>query len=867
MNKKLFFHTKNTKIFFKDELYLERRELNVRLAQIIESPLITVVAGEGYGKTHSVYSFLRNCEAVTLWMQISERDNLAQRFWENYSGAVSLYNREFGNFLTSLGFPETTRQFSRYMSMFQREVIPGKRYIQVFDDFHLISQPPILRFLDRYLAAPSPAITIIMISRKEPAINFVSLLSKGSLSQITVDDLRFSEQETKAYFALQNIDLSPEDLTQIHRDSEGWALAISLAAGEIKRGNPEKAGYTRKLLEMYTFRIMGEEILASMSAGLRKFLIKISLIEYWPLELLENLVSDTAVLREMENLSSFIHYDTYLHGYRLHRIFLDFLKEKQHELSREEVRDVCLKAAEWCVKNNMRMDAAIDYERAGDYRGLVNLINSFPRIIPNEVAAFFLEMSNRLLARDPAELPAEGDPGCEDFTFLRYAVRPRLLLGQGRFEESVEENRRSIARFEGEPPSPLGSRILTACYNSLGTLKIIASRYTRDWNIAPLFEQANKYYLRYPKPPPGPVTQCCIGAYINQVGYPAAPGELERAIREFSPAVAPASSSFNGYLYGVDTMGWVEYYFFRADLSRAENFVRQGIFKSREKKQFELENRGLFYLVRINLYTGHVTSLEDALKQLEAQLNNTEFLNRYTLYDIVTGWFYARIGQTGKIASWLKNEFEESELNVLYRGFETLVKAKCFFAEKRYEAALNILSLPQGAFGLEGFILGRLETRALQAVIHYNLGEKERAFAALEDAWEMSASNRLDMPFIELGDDMRVLAGAWLAEKTGPIPHPWLQTVRNRASIYAKKLSLAAEQYQARRTPAAALSFREREILTGLSRGLTREEIARDAALSLNTVKNIISGIYAKLGALNRADAIRIAAASGLLKT
>jgi DNA-binding CsgD family transcriptional regulator len=39
-----------------------------------------------------------------------------------------------------------------------------------------------------------------------------------------------------------------------------------------------------------------------------------------------------------------------------------------------------------------------------------------------------------------------------------------------------------------------------------------------------------------------------------------------------------------------------------------------------------------------------------------------------------------------------------------------------------------------------------------------------------------------------------------------------------------------------------------------------------DVALSINAVKNVIAGLYTKLGALNRADAIRIAGAAGLIQ-
>jgi DNA-binding NarL/FixJ family response regulator len=63
-----------------------------------------------------------------------------------------------------------------------------------------------------------------------------------------------------------------------------------------------------------------------------------------------------------------------------------------------------------------------------------------------------------------------------------------------------------------------------------------------------------------------------------------------------------------------------------------------------------------------------------------------------------------------------------------------------------------------------------------------------------------------------------------------------------------------------------ALSFREMEVLNALSQGLTRKEIARDAGLSLNAVKSVITGLYAKLGAMNRVDAMRIAGSAGLIR-
>jgi LuxR family maltose regulon positive regulatory protein len=126
------------------------------------------------------------------------------------------------------------------------------------------------------------------------------------------------------------------------------------------------------------------------------------------------------------------------------------------------------------------------------------------------------------------------------------------------------------------------------------------------------------------------------------------------------------------------------------------------------------------------------------------------------------------------------------------------------------------------------------------------------------------------MPFAELGKDMRTLVSAALKDRATAIPRDRLEKIRNNASVYAKKLFAVAEKFNpppsgsiAAGSMAASLSPRELDVLTGLSQGLTREEIAEASSISPNTVKSVIRSVYNKLGALNRADAVRLA--TGLL--
>ncbi|MDR1971916.1 MAG: LuxR C-terminal-related transcriptional regulator, partial [Treponema sp.] len=205
-------------------------------------------------------------------------------------------------------------------------------------------------------------------------------------------------------------------------------------------------------------------------------------------------------------------------------------------------------------------------------------------------------------------------------------------------------------------------------------------------------------------------------------------------------------------------------------------------------------------------------------------------------------------------------------------GLEVLVKAKCHLVEKRYPAALAALAAMEtrnNQYDAGDFILGRISMKALEAVCCYQNRDRQGAFAALETAYRLAQPNELYMPFTELGKDMRALAEGALKNKAPGLPPAWLEKIRLGASAYAKKLFTVAEHSR----PASAgfsgqgisLSRRELDVLTGLSLGMTQEEIAGHSSLSVNTVKSVLRSIYTKLGALNRAHAVRIAAALGIV--
>jgi DNA-binding CsgD family transcriptional regulator len=211
-----------------------------------------------------------------------------------------------------------------------------------------------------------------------------------------------------------------------------------------------------------------------------------------------------------------------------------------------------------------------------------------------------------------------------------------------------------------------------------------------------------------------------------------------------------------------------------------------------------------------------------------------------------------------KISDWLKGNFSPYGHAGFIENFANQIKARFCYMTRNYPTLLlYIEEMKQRKSYLFFFIL----LLAIEACVHYKRKDKQKAFAALSEAYKTAASNDIILPFIELGKDMRGLTSAALKADKGKIPKTWLETIRSKSASYAKQQGYVITEYRLanRIADSIVITPREAEILTDLSRGLSRTEIAVIRGLSLSTVKMAVSKIYLKLDAENQADLIRIA--------
>ena len=58
-----------------DFFYFKHPRLNQLFMEAVKCPLVMVCAGAGYGKTSAIHDFAQEFQGVTVWVQLSERDN------------------------------------------------------------------------------------------------------------------------------------------------------------------------------------------------------------------------------------------------------------------------------------------------------------------------------------------------------------------------------------------------------------------------------------------------------------------------------------------------------------------------------------------------------------------------------------------------------------------------------------------------------------------------------------------------------------------------------------------------------------------------------------------------------------------------
>ncbi|MDR1960806.1 MAG: LuxR C-terminal-related transcriptional regulator, partial [Gracilibacteraceae bacterium] len=703
---------------------------------------------------------------------------------------------------------------------------------------------PVIDFLMTQLFSFANLKTVF-ISRTPPLVG--PNAPPGGIAGISEEDISFTESEIAALLQKLGIDQPRSVIADIYRDTGGWAFAVNLVALSLKNATVYES-QARSAMRRQIFQLIDREIFSKLDEKEKNALLKLSLLVQLPVELARSVTGEESP--PLERTVSFIRYDAYLDAFQIHQLFLDFLREKTDLLSAGEIRETLCAAARWCDAHGQKIDAISYYEKAGEYDAIIGIAREFALQLPVNSARFILGIFDA------------APPGTLEKNVTYYVLRNRLLMSLSRLSDALAECEKYVRRFSALPPSPFTNRVLAGVYEAIAVTGFLAAPATDRYDFDAPMARANHYYRLTPYEAKGQSTKMSIGTWASRVGT-TRPGAQEEFIGALTRAVPHAAGAMGGCMSGLDDLARGELFYYRADLRAARTCIEEAAAKAETGGQHDIRSRALFYLLRIAAARGDTGQIEELLPEIERQLDCEEYPTRQITYDIVTSWYHVLAGQHRHAAAWLRGDLDESEFPSFLAEFANVIRMKIYYAGERYYDLLAFLESQPA----RGVLFGRLEGKVLQAACLYQIKNRAGALDALEQAYGLAESNRLDMPFIEMGQDMRTLTTAALKDGSAGIPREWLEKINSKSATYAKRrLAVTAAYRLANRLgDEISLSSREKEVLTDLYHGLSRSESAAHLNLSVNTVKSLLNMIYLKLGAETTADALRTALEKDLL--
>ena len=829
------------------EHFFRRPGVEQLLQNAFEKPLTTVTAGAGYGKTQAVLSALGQMECNAAWVQLSELDNYVARFWERAASALEAWSANLHDSLISIGYPQSNAVFDQFLVILERELTrkkPVMPYILVLDDFHLIHNTAILRFIELLISAHVKNLHLVLISRKKPDMSLSGMLSRGLLARVSEDDLRFSMEEMNDYLLTLGLELSENVVSDIYSYTDGWIFAIYLVGIAAQKG---EIGNLALSIKIDIFDLIEKEVLASASEELQDFLNKIVILETIPSGLLKVLAGgNLSLVSEMLQLSMFIRYDPFSDSYRIHHLFKEFLLDRKKRPAQTDIYDTRLAAAKWFSENDYMFEAMYHYKEIGHYREVFELIISIPGRVLHEAAEALVNFIDQAPEDVVRSMP-----------IIRVA-KAGYMFNNNRLDEAGRELSLLRAEYEALPETEENRTVLGEVYLLLAVMCLVNTDYT----FVELFEMADE------RLPEGSRlvdyrTGMAEGVNACSISSPAA-GELNRYKDALFSAAPFAARAMNGCCYGLEYLNAAEAGLYTGDLKAAEKYAYEAIYNSKEYRQYDIDYMANFVLVRVFTARGNYDKATGILDQMKKQLETLHHADCISLYAVISGWFYAKLGKTDLVADWIRYEEEARKiLAPVVIGREYHVRSECLLEEERYYELLAFMDQTDRMYEQRGSLFAVIQNKIKRAIVHHYTGNQEESIRYLDEAYELAYPNDLIMLFIEYGNKMRTLIYSARQKKDCSIPGEWLDRIHTKSSSYAKMLSQLVSAYDAAHVTGAgnqiSLSKRETEVLTYLNRGMTRKEMAATCYVSLSTVNSILKNIYDKLGASNALEALRIA--------
>ena len=449
---------------------LSRPHLIAKLDGGWPGKLLLLSAPAGYGKTTLVTEWIDQIHADTLvcWLSLDEEDSDPQQFFSYLAAAIRPLSETQSGLPQLLQSPQPLLAKSM-MAAFINDVVPvSSPLLLILDDYHAIESVEIDRAIAFLLDHLPPQMRLVITSRADPGFPISRLRARGELTELRVNDLRFTEAEVAQFFQQSmNITLSSDHIAALEARTEGWIAGLQMAALSMQ-DRDDIDGFVASFTGSHRFIMdyLVEEVLTHLPTDQQDFLLQTAALTRLCGDLCDAVrqsgpqkspAASQQILEQLESHNIFlVSLDDERRWYRYHHLFAELLRKK---MPVQTVQFAYKQAATWFLQNNFIEDAieyalaAADYDFAapllrkhglrflfqGKLSALLRWLNTFPRDYLMQRPRLCLHLSWALLNQGRLH---EIEPyllAAENATQENGAIRAATALIRGNVARTREE--------------------------------------------------------------------------------------------------------------------------------------------------------------------------------------------------------------------------------------------------------------------------------------------------------------------------------------------------------------------------------------------------------------------------------------------
>jgi LuxR family transcriptional regulator, maltose regulon positive regulatory protein len=334
-------------------------------------PVVAVCAPAGYGKTVLAAAWAKRDSRPFVWLSIDRQDNdpaVLLTYLAVGLDRVEPIDPAVFAALASRGASITQTVVPRLGTALSSKALP---VVVVLDDVHLLHDQEGLHALSVLVDHLPQGSQLAVISRDEPPLPLARWRAEGRLAELGPGELAMDPLEAGRLLAAARVELPDGEVAELTRRTEGWPVALYLAALSIKAQHPRNGdGVGLSGRDRFLVDYLQSVLLSRLSPTEVQFLTRTAVLDRLSGPLCDAVLDTSgsaAVLASLERSNLLVvPLDRQREWYRYHHLFQELLREELERSEPELVRELTLRAAHWCQRHGLA-EAAIDYAiDAGD---------------------------------------------------------------------------------------------------------------------------------------------------------------------------------------------------------------------------------------------------------------------------------------------------------------------------------------------------------------------------------------------------------------------------------------------------------------------------------------------------------------------